>query len=774
VGGGRLAVEVSPLSLPGVTDVCYDLTVTNDQGATVWSEEDICASRYGRAGDVTFVGTCDATDGPDADLVATNTVTLKIASVAGSSGPIADYIDPCAAPNAPNGCQLSATCVENSDVPITFNLTLMREANQGFFDIGVNFRDIFCSAKYDCGTSESPLTLLHDSSGKRSKTQVIGLACTASPGTDVQTTLWFTDVKVTCTGASPSVSTIAPGVEPGNLCAPGAADGSNAPSSCAAGTTLAATGPLFQAALYKGVESLSGMNKVYLNMALGFEASFPADTTCSVSFRATADDANDPVLIDGAVPAGSIYPYIEYDVGNVATCVGNKAVDDSTEVVTAYTWPSAPALILKSSFDGIKRDLQITRLCEPGAGYLSALGFDCAINPPDMLVVGLGSRAATWFDFESGLKVAPGSPAGDLALGWLASATLDPQNGAALASTDLSVAQFNSVECSATDGRSYLAWPMNSPGTTKVVCLRTANGEYFKFARHVPLYGVTEIAWASGAPTGGGGLSSLTLDGAPQQIPPEFNCKSGDRCQRFIPTGSAYTVNVMGLSGYLQTGIWSHTTATGVGICQSTSGGACVFNPSGQDFLTLPGVTLSPPTGHLEASAYADFGLTLEMSYTCSDSANTWKCGRACAGVVPQGCTVTVAVVDGYQGRNLVWGDKCLGQTGTSCSYVAASGLPNYATVGFTSPTYPISVAVNGAPNSGIVYFDVPGASIESLPAAGVRNFQAPLHGVVRLTAVPGSGIPFPGWASGPCVGQGPRCAFEVSGSSSTVIQFAP
>ncbi len=63
----------------------------------------------------------------------------------------ADFENPCA---EAGDCVLSFPCVENEDVFVEFNITVMRDAEQGFFDIAVNFEDIFCSAKFDSCVGE--------------------------------------------------------------------------------------------------------------------------------------------------------------------------------------------------------------------------------------------------------------------------------------------------------------------------------------------------------------------------------------------------------------------------------------------------------------------------------------------------------------------------------------------------------------------------------------------------------------------------------------------
>ncbi|MCA9515810.1 MAG: hypothetical protein KC635_12770, partial [Myxococcales bacterium] len=153
----RLALAVAPLELPGVADACYTLTVHDvaaadiTPDALVWSRAGLCASRYGDgAGGLSFVGTCDAS--PDGRV---NTVSLVLEGLCAEPGcDVADPEDagrvapstwqnPCpeAAP-----CRLERACSANADTQVGFDLTVLREASQGFFDIAVSFDDIFCSA----------------------------------------------------------------------------------------------------------------------------------------------------------------------------------------------------------------------------------------------------------------------------------------------------------------------------------------------------------------------------------------------------------------------------------------------------------------------------------------------------------------------------------------------------------------------------------------------------------------------------------------------------
>ena len=191
--GTPARIAVAPLSLPGIGDACYNLYVYNEASPAqlVGQQTQVCASRYGNGpgGDITYIGTCDAQADADADNVAENSVDLELAGVyasAWTSGAqdIGEYQNPCP-PGTP--CRLTLPCVENQDTLVEFNLTIMRDAKQGFFDVAVNFEDIFCSAKLDCVEA-----LLHDGD-VRSTTAVMAFACTAGEGQP--TTMYLSDVS---------------------------------------------------------------------------------------------------------------------------------------------------------------------------------------------------------------------------------------------------------------------------------------------------------------------------------------------------------------------------------------------------------------------------------------------------------------------------------------------------------------------------------------------------------------------------------------------------
>jgi hypothetical protein len=169
--GAAVEVAVAPLSLPGIDLACYDLLIENGQGTTLGAPgggndvvmlgntavaypadaETVCSTTYGNGagGAITYIATCDASSDSRSAIAGTqNTVTLWVDGLYRQSGstitPLTDWQNPCK-----EGCKLDVDCTENADARVEFNLTIMREANQGFFDIAVNFEDIFCSAKLD-------------------------------------------------------------------------------------------------------------------------------------------------------------------------------------------------------------------------------------------------------------------------------------------------------------------------------------------------------------------------------------------------------------------------------------------------------------------------------------------------------------------------------------------------------------------------------------------------------------------------------------------------
>jgi len=341
--GPSVAIDIAALSLQGVGDVVWDIEVVNGRTPTpdvVWRQR-ISSSVYGNsAGSTSYVGPCDASAG-----VAQNTVRLWVVGVydgdvsAANAGPFAGGAAtgvigtalPFQNPTVTGPLTRTLTCSPNADAKVVFDVTLMRPAEQGFFDIAVNFDDLFCSAKYDCcydATGDGCATdgsedilLLHGPSGARERTHILGLSCTAGFESGVLTELYLDDLVLDCSAPAtnfvPDI-TVSPAVAfDGNQCVVG----TNGMSTCPAITEapgVDADTYLYQVGVYRGDSLLPNAgggdaNLVYWNVALGVKGPIAG---CRLKVRATADDANDPSdgVFAGTIGAGLVYPIIEFDV----------------------------------------------------------------------------------------------------------------------------------------------------------------------------------------------------------------------------------------------------------------------------------------------------------------------------------------------------------------------------------------------------------------------------------------------------------------------------
>ena len=145
-------VTVAPLELDGIGEACYEIEIAGAEGTVVYLPE-VCSGDYGNeeGGDITYIAPCDASPGADVDTGdgsldgVQNTVTVWPYLYDAEGNDLEDWEDPC----GDAGCQLEATCAPNADTLVEFNFTIMRDAQQGFFDVAINFEDIFCSAKLD-------------------------------------------------------------------------------------------------------------------------------------------------------------------------------------------------------------------------------------------------------------------------------------------------------------------------------------------------------------------------------------------------------------------------------------------------------------------------------------------------------------------------------------------------------------------------------------------------------------------------------------------------
>ena len=87
---------------------------------------------------------------------------------------------------------------------------------------------------------------------------------------------------------------------------------------------------------------------------------------------------------------------------------------------------------------------------------------------------------SNWFDFDSGEKTAPNDVFADLSKGHVDCCYWNVQNGATQVDSGIPNANFDSVSCSPIDGRTYATLAMFF-GSPTVLCLRTAEGRYFKY-----------------------------------------------------------------------------------------------------------------------------------------------------------------------------------------------------------------------------------------------------------------------------------------------------
>jgi len=318
--GPGVAVTIAPLDLPGITNARYRLEVHNDSGETVMDRE-LTADDYGDgAGSVSYVAPCDADDND-------NTVTLTLLDLYGGAGGTAALST--AEYDNPGPLTQTVTCEANADVAVRFDLTIARRATQGFFDVAISFDDIFCSAKLDCledaGDPNSTIELLHNSDGDRDTTFVLGFACTGGLG-GADTWQYLDDVVVTCGADAVSVDVSAgPGVLPAGAI------------SQVSGTA----NPLFAAAVYQGEEQLSGADKQYWNVALGFSGG----DGCVVSTRGTATDG---AFTGTSTPAGTAWPFIHW---NVTLTDGTGAITCTQHPVNDATCPASGVCVEYTPID---------------------------------------------------------------------------------------------------------------------------------------------------------------------------------------------------------------------------------------------------------------------------------------------------------------------------------------------------------------------------------------------------------------------------------------
>ena len=232
---------------------------------------------------------------------------------------------------------------------MTFDIAILRAAQQGFFDIAVNFDDLFCSAKADCEyATNDPIKLLHATSGDRAQTLVMGLACTGGAGSD--THLYWQHVDITCGGQSYDLAAAMAASAPGNQGALG--------------------GLVFQHAYYFGSEQLGTYDKLFFDLAVGLDLDLlgvSGNTDCSLTATATVSDG---ALIGGQTPAGATWPIITWDIpinAGAATTLActRHPLNGGNGLATAYTTLSSPEP-MRFEVDNDAGAVTVTDLSPPG------------------------------------------------------------------------------------------------------------------------------------------------------------------------------------------------------------------------------------------------------------------------------------------------------------------------------------------------------------------------------------------------------------------------
>ncbi len=339
--GPAVSIVVAPLDQSGVGVGCFDLEVATALG-TLWEKGDptlnylqndldtICSDDHGNAGggSIRWVGSCDAQDAADTDpngrAGVQNAVTLwfdgiyNVAKTAETAG----VYDPCGTA----GCTLEFDCIANADTLAEFNFTVIRDAENGFFDIAVRFDNIYCASKYDdCYSNNQDITLFSDDDGDH-KTGVYALACTAPLGSDVD--LHYGNLAVVCSGftfpINPNVSA--------------RTDAASVP----AGHSLTYDVFRDQTAVNCDDDTVDppvtgNCNGLFWNISFDL-TDLEGLGTCTLAFSATATNGTGSFVDGLPTNPGSTYPYIDVDatITGGDACQQNPLNGDGSAVVTNY------------------------------------------------------------------------------------------------------------------------------------------------------------------------------------------------------------------------------------------------------------------------------------------------------------------------------------------------------------------------------------------------------------------------------------------------------
>ncbi len=325
-----LEISLAPLELAGIGDVEYHLRVENALGDVVWDAPSLLSSRYGDSrGALTYIGPCDASDGANP-----HTVSLWIKGITDTEGDDLvspeDWKNPTREPSGNDpGIAIRRTdvvCVENADVLVELDVTVMRAARQGFFDIAVNFEDVFCSAKLDCVDQ-----LLHDPSTAgtpRGPTVVLGFACTSGTKADAPeaTHLYLSDLRLVCD-------------KPG---APLEAFETRLPVAAITedGKQGAVPRGVYDWARYSDQEAFDTIDKCFWNFAIGLDTDALAGFDCRLVASGTASATP---FGGNLLPANAVHPFVAWDVqviGSTGALCDEQPLDAPGSGVTSeYSYP---------------------------------------------------------------------------------------------------------------------------------------------------------------------------------------------------------------------------------------------------------------------------------------------------------------------------------------------------------------------------------------------------------------------------------------------------
>ncbi len=418
--GAGITIAVAPLDGSGIGVACFDLQVTTELG-TLWEKGDpainyldsdddtICSDDHGNAGggSIRWVGSCDAQDAADTDpngrAGVQNSVTLWFDGIynEAKTAETAGVYDPCGTA----GCTLEFDCIANTDTLAEFNFTVIRDAENGFFDIAVRFDNIYCASKYDdCYSNNQDITLFSDDDGDH-KTGVYALACTAPFGKEVD--LHYGNLAVVCSGVTfPIDPTVSARTEAASVPA----------------------GHLLTYDVYRDQTTVNcdddtvdppvtgNCNGLFWNISFDL-TDLEALGGCTLAFSATATNGTGSFVSGLPTNPGATYPYIDVDatITGGDACQQNPLNGDGSAVVTNYHGDfGLAAVAMCFTYDGSAVSGTGNAACNfvpppaPAGNYLAAYTGSC--NPPDDQIYPNLERAQNPIECAANEICVPGGP----------------------------------------------------------------------------------------------------------------------------------------------------------------------------------------------------------------------------------------------------------------------------------------------------------------------------------------------------------------------------